>query len=103
MKTKLFAAIILVSMIGTMLVACQGEKNTEISDLNGMQGTSETTEEIVIDESNVLTLFEKENFEGRTFNVLCASVFNSAIIVPQSPDSDIVGEPVNDACLLVNT
>ena len=108
MKKKL-AALLIASALFTAtvsaLVSCQ--EDTAVNPSHGTGNSEfvsdETDEkgEIVLNSHNVLNLFEREDFEMKTFHVLCASNFNSTICVPQSPNFEEFAsvDIVNDALI----
>lgn len=99
MKTGLTVPIAAALVLSFLFVSCAATPGPADAVSQIPETSGSAAGEKVTDKTNVLTLFEKEDFAGRIFRVICASDFNSAIRVPQSPDFEIFGDSVNDALI----
>lgn len=82
-----------------LLVSCgngDGGSQTQTTQ-TGEIDTTPQQEEIVIDKSNVLSLFERQDYDGKAFRVIASDTFNASIVVPQAPLEYENGDRVNDA------
>ncbi len=91
--TASLAALLLLASCGGNTTGSQTAQTTASGDV----GTTPVQEEIVIDKNNVLTLFERGNYEGMTYRVIASDTYNASIVVPQAPLEEENGDSVNDA------
>lgn len=81
----------------TSVTSCAKETVTPAPTTEAATTEAETKEE---NAQSILNSFDKTDYSGYAFRVLCANHYNSNIYVQQAPDSELSGEPVNDALYL---
>ena len=82
-----------------LLASCSDGNGDTVQTSNETDTTTQQSQTAEIDENNVLTLFEKEDFDAKVFRVICANTFNSSIVVRQAPDDTENGDKVNDSLI----
>ncbi|MBQ4576080.1 MAG: hypothetical protein IJA85_12945 [Clostridia bacterium] len=90
------------ALLAILLLLCScssdaGDGQTNDTKPSNGETTAPVQEETVIDKSNVLSLFERGDYDGKTYRVIASDTFNASIVVPQAPLEEENGDSVNDA------
>ncbi len=94
-RSLIYASLLLAS---TILAGCHSGVEGDTSTFEQEEKDVTTVETVAVeDASSVLASFERKNYDGYSFRVLCTNYYNANIFVQQAPDDVENGEPVNDA------
>ena len=94
-RSLIYASLLLAS---TILAGCHSGVEGDTSTFEQEEKDVTTVETVAAeDASSVLASFERKNYDGYSFRVLCTNYYNAYIFVQQAPDDVENGEPVNDA------